>query len=93
MPSYNSDLELMDDVQQQLRDRLTELIPLLVQAQLGDDGNAFGDQPLTRGQRIARFMDDASSGALDILVVQSSEIAKQYIADFQRDMRELTKVG
>lgn len=81
--------ELWEAVSEQLMDEGLELGGDILSAMLGPDGEAPGDQALSRGQRIARFQDLAARGVLDALatICQAAnaphydDLVRQYIKD------------
>lgn len=93
MPGWALPTELMDEVWQQSMDELLELGPTLIEALLGPTGSAFGDRDLTRGERILRFLDDAHTGALDVLRIQSPAVFAGYEAEFKADIAQSPLVG
>lgn len=81
--------EVRDGIAAECRDLLTEVIASM----LGPNGEAAGDRPLSRGDRIARFIEDAEMGALDVLKVQSNDptfgrptIYEAYVREFLDDI-------
>lgn len=82
----STNLDIWNDVREQARAKLLDLVKSTMAAQMGPDGEGFGDRTPSRAQRIARFNDDARSGALDILRVQSPRIYEQYVREYQRDV-------
>lgn len=87
MPTSNN-VELWNDIRDQAMQRCMDLSRELIDASLSEDGMAFGDRPVTRGQRILRFQMDALSGALDILKVQSPRIYEDYVNQYLRDIAQ-----
>lgn len=83
---FSIPVELWDDVREQAIAELRELGPDLIGAMLSTDGGAPGDEPLSRSDRILQFMDDARSGALDILMVQSAWRYEERVRQFKADM-------
>lgn len=87
MPT-NNNVELWNEIREQAFERTLDLATELIGASLGEDGEAYGDRPLSRGNRILRFQMDAQSGALDILKVQSPRIYEDYVKQYLRDISE-----
>lgn len=84
--SGNVNNEMMSEVQEQAILELKAYGGELIAALLGTDGAAYGDQPLTRGERIARFIDDAEMGALDALRVISPTVYVRYVREYVDDI-------
>lgn len=60
---------------------------------MGPDGQAAGDEPMSRADRIARFIEDAMDGTLDALKVMSNDptygrptIYERYVREFVDDI-------
>lgn len=51
------------------------------------------DETLSRADRIARFLDDAQSGALDVMKVIRPDLYDKAIADYQRDVAQSPLMG
>lgn len=86
MAGWSIPTELVGDVRAQAMDELLDLGPELIAALLGADGGAPGDANLSPAQRIERFIDDAQSGALDFLRIQSPDVYEQYVREFNDDV-------
>lgn len=80
--------ELLDEVKERAFDRCMELAHALVEAQLGSDGETFGDAPLNRGDRILRFQDYAQRGVLDHLKVISPKWYERMYRQYLKDIKE-----
>lgn len=78
--------EMLKDVQEIALEECIEISLELLDNVIGADGSSFGDRELSRGNRILRFMDDAESGALDILRVQSPEVFASYVQEYRDDI-------
>ena len=81
-----TNLDIWNDVREAARGRLMDMVKATMLAQMGPDGAGFGDHTPSRGQRIARFEQDARSGALDILRVQSPTIYERYGREYRQDV-------
>lgn len=84
--SGNAFIDLMDDVQEQSLERCMDLTMALIESQLGPDGNAYGDTPMTRDDRIARFEDYARRGVLDALRQMGAPVYDQLVREYRDDM-------
>ena len=51
------ELDMMDAVTLQARQTCLDLSIPMIESQMGNDGNVYGNAPMTRGERIARFVD------------------------------------
>ena len=78
----------MQAAEEQALDRLIEITIELVEAMLGPNGRAYGDVPLDRGDRIARFEDMARRGVLDILQTISPPTYDDLLAGYLKDVAE-----
>lgn len=86
MPT-NNNIELWNEIREQAFTRCLDLSRELIDASLSEDGMAYGDREVSRGQRILRFQMDALSGAIDILKVQSPRIYEDYVNQYLRDIK------
>jgi hypothetical protein len=84
----NLNIELLNEIKAQAQEEIMEWAQAIVDASLGPDGMAFGDEPLNLGQRIARVQDLASRGVMDVLKVRSPHVydmlVRQYLHDVQQ---------
>jgi hypothetical protein len=87
MPTSNN-IELWNEIRDQAFTRCLDLSRELIDASLTEDGMAFGDREISRGQRILRFQMDAASGAVDILRYQSPSIYEDYVNQYLRDIKD-----
>lgn len=78
----------MEEVRSQSIAQGIEIARALIANSMGANGEAYGDREMSVGQRIQRFMDDARSGAVDILEKQSPAIYKEYVAQFTKDIND-----
>lgn len=83
---------LTPDIVDDARDRAIEkcvgvLIPA-IERQLRDDGTTYGDEPLSRGDRILRFQDWAQRGVLNTLRAVKPELYESVLRQYQRDIAE-----
>ena len=51
------ELDMMNAVTAQARETCLDLAMPMIESQMGTDGNVYGNAPMTRGERIARFVD------------------------------------
>lgn len=82
------EVELLKEAGELAKRNLLDMAQAMYGVVMGTDGETFGDSQLDRGDRIARFMSDAQSGALDVLRVQSPTIYRQYVAQYVRDIND-----
>jgi len=87
MPTSNN-VELWDEIRDQAMQKCLDLSRELIEASLTPDGMAYGDQEISRGQRILRFQMDAASGAIDILRYQSPRIYEDYVNQYLKDIQD-----
>lgn len=86
--SNNMSIDIMEEVRVQSIAQGVEIARALIANSMGANGEAYGDREMSVGQRIQRFMDDARSGAVDILEKQSPAIYKEYVAQFTKDIND-----
>lgn len=79
---------LLNDVRDQAYDECMSIALALIKAQLGDDGEAFGDSPLGAPDRIARVLDLAQRGVMDVLQVRSPKVYEQFTRQFIHDIAD-----
>jgi len=84
----NMSIDIMEEVRVQSIAQGVEIAKALIASSMGANGEAYGDREMSVGQRIQRFMDDARSGAVDILQQQSPDIYKEYVAQFTKDIND-----
>lgn len=89
----NPNVQMMNEVRRLAMQECRDLSREIIGSLLDKDGSTVGDRPLTLGERVERFVDDADSGALDILRAQSNDpgygrptIYEQYVRQFVQDM-------
>ena len=87
MPTSNN-VELWNEIRDQAMQKCLDLSRELIEASLTPDGMAYGDQEISRGQRILRFQMDAASGAIDILRYQSPRIYEDYVNQYLKDIQD-----
>lgn len=90
MPTALS-VDMLNEVRERARQQCMELSLAMIEALLNPDGSTYGDTNLSRPQRVARFIQDAESGALDILKVQSPTIYERYVRDYVHDVRDVLR--
>lgn len=81
-----SEVELMNDVRDQALQECLDLSLELIKSQLGTDGNAFGDHEISPSDRIARFVDYADRGILDILKGMGAPVYDTLVREYVQDM-------
>ena len=79
-------VELLDDIQAQATAELLDMMESIYGTMLGPDGRTYGDQDLSRGERIARVVDMAQRGVLAILQTISPDVFDDIHAQFIRDV-------
>lgn len=72
---------LVEEIQKRAVDAIVSLNLEAIDAILG-----VGDTQLTPAQRIARFWDDANSGALDIMKGLRPDLYERTVNEFVRDV-------
>lgn len=78
----------MNDVQKQALQECLDLSIEMINSQLGSDGNAYGDRPLTPAERVARFVDFADRGILDILRGIGAPVYETLVREYVEDMKK-----
>lgn len=73
--------EMIEEVVERATEELIAMNLEIIEATLG-----IGDEPLDRADRIARFLDDSASGALDAMKVIRPDLYDAAIAEFRRDV-------
>ena len=84
----NMSIDIMEEVRSQSIAQGVEIAKALIANSMGANGEAYGDREMSVGQRIQGFMDDARSGAVDILQKQSPDIYNEYVAQFTKDIND-----
>ena len=79
MSTVNADL--IAEIQERSLDRCVDLSLSIIDASLG-----IGDKNLSRQDRIARFYDDAQSGALDAMKVIRPDLYREAIRQYVKDV-------
>jgi hypothetical protein len=82
----STNVELYGDIREQATAYIVEQALAVMKASMGPDGESFGDRDMERRDRIMRFLEDAQTGALDVLRNISPDIYQKYVAQYQRDM-------
>ena len=77
---------IWEEIRKQAFDEIRDTARILIESNLNSDGGAYGDRPLSRGDRIERFLMDAKNGTLDILEYQSPKIFEEYVAQYVTDI-------
>ncbi len=80
--------DMLDEIQEQALDRCMWISMELIKATMGDTGRVYGDVLPSRADRIARFMDLAERGVLDVLQTMSPPTYEMLLADYERDVRQ-----
>ena len=77
----------MERIEEKATSDCLAILEGVVDQMLDDNGSTYGDSDLKRGERIARVMDLAARGVLDILEVISpptyEKLVRQYINDLK----------
>ena len=77
----------MERIEEKATSDCLAILEGVVDQMLDDNGSTYGDSDLKRGERIARVMDLAARGVLDILEVISpptyEKLVRQYVKDVQ----------
>ena len=68
-----TNVALLNEVQKAIREHAGEMASEVIRSLMGANGETAGDAAMSRGERIARFIEDAETGALDVLKVQSND--------------------
>ena len=79
--------DMLSDVEDQSVNEITDLMESVWGTMLGPDGSTYGDTDLKRGERIARVMDLAARGVLDILEVISPPTYKKLVSKYVEDIQ------
>lgn len=92
MPA-NLSISLLNDVEDQALDQCMDLTLAVLDSQLGPDGRAYGDTDVSRADRIARFIDLANRGVLDVLQEMSKPTFDMLIRDYLHDVQASQLIG
>lgn len=81
-------IDLLTDVREQAREQIRDMGLAVEGGMTGPDGEAFGDVQLSPADRIARFVDYAERGILDILLHQGSPktywmLIREFVSDME----------
>jgi hypothetical protein len=79
--------DLIDEVYDRAIERVPELASEVAGRMLRPDGTTFGDETLTRGERIQRFLDYAERGVLDALRTVKPELLERLVKQYLEDIR------
>ena len=79
-------ISLLQDVEDQALEEIMDRTLAVLDAMLGPDGMAYGDVEVSRADRIARFLDLAQRGVLDVLQTMSPPTYDMLIRDYLRDV-------
>lgn len=79
-------VERINRAEEQAFERCLELSVRLIDAMTGPDGETVGDRPMSRSDRILRFLDLAQQGALDVLKVINPELHDALRREYAKDM-------
>lgn len=77
---------LLDDVKAQAREQIREIAIATQEGMTGPGGRAFGDVDISPDDRIARFVDMAETGLLDILEGMGAPVYWTLIREFVQDV-------
>ena len=92
MPA-NITIEMLNDVEEQALDKCMDLTLEVMASQLGPEGSAYGDVQPSRADRIARFIDLAERGVLDVLMTMSPPTYEMLMRDYIRDVTNSELIG
>ena len=81
-----ADVAIANEAADRARVELMGIFKDLIPRNLGSGGESYGMVPMDRGERILQFEEDARSGALDILKVQSPDIYWDYVQEYISDV-------
>lgn len=87
-----NNVALWDEIRTQSYDEILAVLSGVIDANMNDDGDTYGNHQISRGERIVRFQADAAAGALDIFAEQSPELFRKYVNDFLADMAQVLEV-
>ena len=79
-------LGLLDDIEEQAVERIMDIMEAVIESQLGPDGRAYGDVDVSRADRIARVLDLAERGVMDVLAEISPPTYEMLMRDLVHDM-------
>lgn len=88
MATYPMDVRLVQEAQERASRQIVDLLKTLVKLNTGSGGETFGMQEMSRGDRILMFLDDAESGALDMLFTVNRDFGQQYVDAFMEDLQK-----
>lgn len=81
-------LDFFKEVREQANEQGLEWGKAVFGGITGPDGAAPGDVNLSRSERIARFVDLANRGVLDVLQEISPEVYRLLVKEYLEDMAE-----
>ena len=87
MPDARYDIGLFREIQDELYEEFMDFILELAEDSVGPDGETYGDQVMTPGDRIAQFILDAQTGALDALKDLNPTHYERRVRQYQQDIR------
>lgn len=94
--SQTPEVELLREAGQLAKRQLLDLAEAMYGVVMGSDGETFGDQQMSRSDRILRIVMAARDGTLDVLAAQSPRIyllsMRQYVRDIQAELEAAQKV-
>lgn len=80
------DVELVNEAAKRAEREVLDFLSVLVPLNLGSQGQTYGTRTMTREDRVLAFMEDAQSGALDMLNTVNARFYKDYLRGFVRDV-------
>jgi len=81
--------EYLDSVEQLVYQMCVEYEDEMVRAMIDADGLAYGDVPLSREERILKYIEDQETGVHTVLQVQNPDEFIRRDDEFQRDTRDV----
>ena len=81
-----NNVAIWEEIRRQAYAEIRDTAKMLIESNLSAEGSAYGDRPLSLGDRIERFIMDAQDGTLDILRYQSPAIYKEYVEQYAKDV-------
>lgn len=80
--------ELLREIEERAVKDIVELFEEVVERALGADGMTYGEEQMTREERIANYQWLAAEGALDSLQVVNGALLERMTRQYQRDLAD-----
>jgi hypothetical protein len=80
--------DFLDSVEEMAFEILKDLEDSAVEAMVDAKGLAYGDVPLTREDRIMKYLMDEQGGVLQVLQLQNPDEFRKRVAQFERDVQD-----